>query len=64
MTAPGPFFAMGGYAAYVWPAYALTLAAFALMLFWTLRARKARRREEQALAAMARPKRNRREAKR
>jgi len=55
---------MGGYAAYVWPAYALTLAAFALMLFWTLRARKARRREEQALAAMARPKRNRREAKR
>jgi heme exporter protein D len=48
------FLAMGGYALYVWPAYGITIAAFALMLIWTLRGRTARRREEKQLAAMGR----------
>lgn len=56
------FFAMGGYAAYVWPAYALTFVTFAGLLGWTLRALKARRRLEQELAAMGRSRRARREA--
>jgi heme exporter protein CcmD len=52
---------MGGYAPYVWPAYAITVGAFALMLIWTLRGRAARRREEQQLAALGRRGRARRE---
>ncbi len=56
------FFAMGGYGAYVWPAYGLTLVAFVGMLVWTVASLRARRREEQALAALGRPRRNRREA--
>jgi heme exporter protein D len=48
------FLAMGGYASYVWPAYGITIAAFALMLIWTLRGRTARRREEAQLAALGR----------
>ncbi len=62
MNAMTNFFAMGGYGAYVWPAYGLTLLAFALMLIWTLRGRAALRREEKALAASAKPRRARREA--
>jgi len=55
------FFAMGGYGAYIWPAYGLTAFAFVGMLVWTLAALRARRREEKALAAVTRP---RREARR
>ncbi len=57
------FFAMGGYGAYVWPAYGLTLLAFIGMLGWTLATLKARRREEQGLAAAGRARRGRREGK-
>jgi heme exporter protein D len=39
------FFQMGGYAAYVWPAYAVTLAAIVLNVVWARRA-LARSREE------------------
>jgi len=57
------FFAMGGYGAYVWPAYGLTALAFAGMLGWTLLTLKSRRREEQALSAAGRTKRSRRGTK-
>jgi heme exporter protein CcmD len=39
------FFDMGGYAAFVWPAYAVTLAAIVLNIFWARRS-LARAREE------------------
>src|SRR5437762_2916536 len=39
------FFEMGGYAAFVWPAYAVTLAAIVLNIVWARRA-LARSREE------------------
>ena len=39
------FFAMGGYAAFVWPAYAVTLGVAALNVVWARRA-LARSREE------------------
>jgi len=32
------FFDMGGYAAFVWPAYAVTLAVVFLNVFWARRA--------------------------
>jgi heme exporter protein CcmD len=32
------FFDMGGYAAFVWPAYAVTLAAIVLNIVWARRA--------------------------
>ena len=32
------FIDMGGYAAFVWPAYAVTLAAIVLNIFWARRA--------------------------
>lgn len=35
------FFAMDGYAAFVWPAYGLTFLGVAGLLIWTLRARRA-----------------------
>lgn len=39
------FLAMGGYAAFVWPAYAFSIAALAAMVGITLRAyRRAKRR--------------------
>jgi heme exporter protein D len=63
VTSFDSFFAMGGYGAYVWPAYGLTVLAFAGMLGWTLRTLAARRREEQALSAAGRSRRPRREAK-
>jgi heme exporter protein D len=56
------FFAMGGYGAYVWPAYGLTFLAFALMLASTLRTLRSRRRTERELAALAKPRRSRRGA--
>jgi len=61
MSNLAPFFAMGGYGAYIWPAYGLTAFAFIGMLAWTLAVLRARRREEKALAAVIRP---RREARR
>ena len=39
------FLDMGGYAAFVWPAYAVTLAVIALNIVWARRA-LARAREE------------------
>jgi heme exporter protein CcmD len=39
------FFDMGGYAAFVWPAYAVTLAVVFLNIFWARRA-LARSRQE------------------
>ncbi|MEQ8406586.1 MAG: heme exporter protein CcmD [Oceanicaulis sp.] len=35
------FFAMDGYAAFVWPAYALTLLGVGGLVLWTVRARRA-----------------------
>ncbi len=61
MTSFATFLAMGGYGAYVWPAYGLAALAFAGMLAWTLLALRARRREEQALSAAGRSRRTRRE---
>ncbi len=63
MTRRSTFFAMGGYGAYVWPAYGLMALAFAGMLVWTMATLKARRREEQGLSAAGRSRRGRREAK-
>ena len=57
------FLAMGKYGAYVWPAYGITLVAFVGMLTWTLATLRARRREEQALAALGRSRRARRGGK-
>ena len=39
------FFQMGGYAAFVWPAYVVTLAAIVLNIVWARRA-LARSRED------------------
>ncbi len=39
------FFDMGGYAAFVWPAYAVTLAVVVLNVFWARRARARSRAE-------------------
>ena len=63
MTSFSTFFAMGGYGAYVWPAYGLTALAFIAMLAWTMATLKARRREEQGLSTAGRARRGRREAK-
>jgi heme exporter protein D len=63
VTSFSTFFAMGGYGGYVWPAYGLTVLAFAGMLVWTMATLKARRREEQGLSAAGRSRRGRRGAK-
>ena len=39
------FLDMGGYAAYVWPAYAVTLAVMALNIVWARRMLKRSRKE-------------------
>jgi len=52
MTATGDFWAMGGYAAYVWPAYAIALLALVLLLAGALRAL---RQAERQLAALEGP---------
>lgn len=39
------FFAMGGYAAYVWPSYAVTFAVVALNIIWARRLLKRSRKE-------------------
>jgi heme exporter protein D len=45
----GDFWAMGGYAAFVWPAYAISIVALALLLATALRAL---RQAERQLAAV------------
>ena len=37
MSLIGQFFAMGGYAAFVWPAYGLTALVFALLVIMTIK---------------------------
>lgn len=59
----GTFFAMGGYGAYVWPAYGLTAATFVGILAWSLRTLRARRRLERELAALGQARRPRREVR-
>jgi heme exporter protein D len=54
------FLSMGGYGAYVWPAYGLTAIAFIAIVIWIGATLKARRREEQTLSAAGRQRRNRR----
>ena len=49
MADAGSFWAMGGYAAFVWPAYAVTLLALAGLWFGALRAL---RQAERALASV------------
>jgi heme exporter protein D len=45
------FLAMGGYARFVWPAYALTFAVVLLNIFWARRAlRRAREETRRRLA--------------
>jgi heme exporter protein D len=39
------FFAMGGYAAYVWPSYAVTAVAVALNIVWARSALRSAQRE-------------------
>jgi heme exporter protein D len=51
------FLSMGGYGAYVWPAYGLTAVAFVTAVIWTVGTLKARRREEEALSATGRQRR-------
>ena len=34
------FFAMGGYAAYVWPAYGISFVVLVAAIVWTLAARR------------------------
>jgi len=41
----GDFLAMGGYAAFVWPAFAITIAVMAGLLLQSLAAYRRRRRE-------------------
>jgi heme exporter protein CcmD len=48
---------MGGYGAFVWPAYGLTVLAFAVMAVWSLLTLTSRRRQEKDLAALRRPRR-------
>lgn len=49
MESVGKFLAMGGYAAYVWPAFGLT-AAVMIVLFW--HAFRSLRRQERAVSQM------------
>ncbi len=60
MSSFSTFLSMGGYGAYVWPAYGLTAVAFIAAVVWTGATLKARRREEQTLSATGRQRRNRR----
>ncbi|MDA1099809.1 MAG: heme exporter protein CcmD [Proteobacteria bacterium] len=52
----GQFFAMGGYAFYVWPAFAIVLVVMALLWFASVRGW---RKSEQTLAALRRNRRQR-----
>ena len=57
MSALGEFFAMGGYAAFVWPAYGVAAAVLAGLAFHAARRRRARRAELEALEARLGPRR-------
>ena len=46
------FFNMGGYAAYVWPSYGLTLVIIALNVFWARRLLVRSREEARRRLAM------------
>jgi heme exporter protein CcmD len=48
------FFAMGGYAIYVWPSYALTALAVTLNIFWARSALRSARQEALRRVAAAR----------
>jgi heme exporter protein D len=48
----GEFFAMGGYARYVWPSYALVLGAIVLNIVWARGALKRARAEARRRIAM------------
>jgi len=45
MASLGAFWAMGGYAAFVWPAYAITVAALAVLLVTAVRALRSAERQ-------------------
>ena len=47
------FLAMGGYGAYVWPAYGLTAAVMIAFLVTTLRSLRSRRKSLETLEAKA-----------
>lgn len=47
------FFAMSGYAVYVWPAFAVTLTLMGGLAYWTRRRLKASERQLAALEAAA-----------
>ena len=50
------FFDMGGYAAYLWPAYLVTFAVIALNIVWARRAlAQARAQARRRLAAQGEP---------
>ncbi len=53
------FFAMGGYGAYVWPAYGLTAIVMLTFLITTLRSLHQHRKSLEALEAKAGPRRRR-----
>ena len=48
----GEFFAMGGYARYVWPSYVLVLGAIILNVVWARRALQRARAEARRRVAM------------
>ncbi len=50
------FFRMGGYAAYVWPSYAVTFAVVAGLVVWIVRADSKAARDLARLEAESRPK--------
>ncbi len=49
------FLAMGGYAAYVWPAYALTFIVLGGLLAWSLGSYRRHRRELERLQGRDEP---------
>jgi heme exporter protein D len=53
------FFAMGGYGAYVWPAYGLTAVIMITFLITTLRNLRSRQKSLDSLEAKAGPRRRR-----
>jgi heme exporter protein D len=52
MNALSEFFDMGGYAAYVWPSYVLTLVVVVLNIFWARRLLAKSREEARRRLAM------------
>jgi heme exporter protein CcmD len=52
MSAVSEFFDMGGYAAYVWPSYVLTLAVVVLNIVWARRLLAKSREEARRRLAM------------